>query len=536
MTTTTKSGVKVESGKGRLARPLLGALLSIFAGNASAWCELQDTTPPTWFCIAPTVSLTSPANGATYVFPASIPVTAAVDNQGQPITKVDFYVNNTLFRTVTAAPYSVIYTPSAPGAYTFKAIVTETNHGTRIRISGQVTGNADNPPTITIAPNASIVTYPGSFTFTANASDSDGFVTGVAYYLNGSTNLGAGAGANWSLSWAPPAAGSYSITGVATDNLGVTTTSAVISIRSNTAPTVSLTSPAAGAVFQAPATITLTANSADTDGNVARVDFLDGGTPVGTATAAPYSVTLANVAAGVHTLTARATDNLGGTTTSAAVSVTVDAPPVVNLTAPANNAIFASPATIALSASATDAVGTITRVDFYQGTSLIGSVTAVPYNFSWSGVAAGVYSLSAVATNDAGMTSSSSAVTVTVDAPPTVAISSPANGATFIAPATINLAANATDTVGTVTKVDFYQGGSLIGTANAAPFTFTWTNVAVGNYALTAIATNDAGSTTTAAPVAITVNSGVGVAQTYYIHPDHLDTTRLIQDQAGNTV
>src|SRR5258706_3025656 len=70
---------------------LLGALLSIFAGNATAYCEFDSETR-TWICFHPFVSMTSPANGATYTLPASFPVTATVDNSGQAIaiTKVDF--------------------------------------------------------------------------------------------------------------------------------------------------------------------------------------------------------------------------------------------------------------------------------------------------------------------------------------------------------------------------------------------------------------------------------------------------------------
>ena len=70
--------------------------------------------------------------------------------------------------------------------------------------------------------------------------------------------------------------------------------------------------------------------------------------------------------------------------------------------------------------------------------------------------------------------------------------------------------------------------------ATAAPFGFTWTNVPVGNYGLTAVATNDAGETTTSAAVSVTVKSGI--AQVYYIETDHLNTPRLIQDQSGNAV
>jgi uncharacterized protein RhaS with RHS repeats len=87
---------------------------------------------------------------------------------------------------------------------------------------------------------------------------------------------------------------------------------------------------------------------------------------------------------------------------------------------------------------------------------------------------------------------------------------------------------------GTITQVQFYQGSTLIGTATAAPYTFNWTGVAAGVYSLTAVATNDAGMTTTSAAVTVTVK--LAVAQMYYIHPDHLNTPRLIANQTGTTV
>ncbi len=95
--------------------------------------------------------------------------------------------------------------------------------------------------------------------------------------------------------------------------------------RINNAPTVSLTSPANGSTFTAPANVTLTATAADSDGTIAKVEFLNGNSLVGTVTASPYTMTWSNVAAGSYTLTARATDNNGAQTTSAAVSITVAA-------------------------------------------------------------------------------------------------------------------------------------------------------------------------------------------------------------------
>jgi subtilisin family serine protease len=94
----------------------------------------------------------------------------------------------------------------------------------------------------------------------------------------------------------------------------------------NVPPTVTLTAPANGASYTAPATITLTATAADSDGTVAGVEFYNGATLLSTATTAPYSFTWAPVAVGTYILTAKAIDNLGAATTSTAVTITVAAP------------------------------------------------------------------------------------------------------------------------------------------------------------------------------------------------------------------
>jgi len=95
------------------------------------------------------------------------------------------------------------------------------------------------------------------------------------------------------------------------------------SVPGNTPPTVSITSPAAGASLIAPARVTINATAADADGTVAKVDFFNGTTQLGTSTTAPYTFTWNNVAAGSYTITAVATDNGGASTTSSSVSLTV---------------------------------------------------------------------------------------------------------------------------------------------------------------------------------------------------------------------
>jgi chitinase len=91
----------------------------------------------------------------------------------------------------------------------------------------------------------------------------------------------------------------------------------------NQAPSVSLSAPSNGATFPAPANITVSAAASDSDGSVARVDFFQGSTMIGSDTTSPYTLTWSSVPAGSYTLTAVATDNNGATTTSAARSIIV---------------------------------------------------------------------------------------------------------------------------------------------------------------------------------------------------------------------
>ena len=291
--------------------------------------------------------------------------------------------------------------------------------------------------------------------------------------------------------------------------------SVTVSSATNQAPTVSLTSPAAGSTFTAPASVAITASASDADGTVARVDFYQGSTLLGSDTTSPYGYTWGSVAAGTYSLTARAVDNGGASKTSAAVSVTVNSAtnqaPSVSLSSPASGASFTAPANITLTASASDTDGTVARVEFYRGTTLIGSDTTSPYSAVWTGATAGTYSLTARAVDNGGATRTSTAVSITVTAAanqlPTVSITSPIAGQSFTAPASLTIAAAASDTDGTITGVDFYVGTQLIATDTTSPYSASWTNVAAGSYSLTAVARDNAGGSRTSAAVAVTITA-----------------------------
>jgi len=133
----------------------------------------------------------------------------------------------------------------------------------------------------------------------------------------------------------------------------------------------------------------------------------------------------------------------------------------------------------------------------YNGTVATNGAVSFGFTGNWSGAnpAGTGFSLNGTActggTNGSPSASvSPSASTSTNPGAPTVALTSPSNGSTFTAPATVGLAATATAPGSTVSKVEFYRGGTtLLGTDTSSPYTFNWTNVAAGTYSLTARST-----------------------------------------------
>ncbi len=99
---------------------------------------------------------------------------------------------------------------------------------------------------------------------------------------------------------------------------------------------------------------------------------------------------------------------------------------------------------------------------------------------------------------------------IQVENPPTVSLTAPLASDWFVAPATVNLAATANDTDGTVTRVEFFNGATKLGEDTTPPYTYAWSGVTGGNYNLTAKATDNGSNVTASAIVGITVNPDAG--------------------------
>jgi dipeptidyl aminopeptidase/acylaminoacyl peptidase len=194
--------------------------------------------------------------------------------------------------------------------------------------------------------------------------------------------------------------------------------------------------------------------------------------------------------------------------------------PTVALTAPVDGTKLAAPATISLTATASDTGGSIASVAFYAGTTLIATDTAAPYSASWASVGAGTYSLTAVATDNFGAKTTSASVRVTVNPALSVAVENPTGGTTLDTNSTVTINAQAAANTTTISKVEFYYAAAatpttktLIGTDTTAPYSFQWNTaspaIAAGNYLLSAKVTDSALATATSANVSIALKAPV---------------------------
>jgi len=373
----------------------------------------------------PTVAITSPADGAVYGAPASISITAtAAGGPGASVKQVEFFAQGTLIGTAATSPYTVVWSGVPAGDYTLTAKVTDTSGATATSAPVKITVQSTPLPSPWLTSDVGAVGLAGSATYSngvftikgagadiwgsadsfrfvyqtlagdgqivarvASLANTNGYakaalmfrqsldagsvhammdltptygaefsrrtaaggsttVTGLGgvaapYWLklvrSGNTFSGyvAASGGTWRLVGTSTVPMGSSVLGglaVCSHNTQLLTTSALDNVSvtpgSTVLPTATITSPASGSTFSAPATIPITASAtAGTGASVKQVEFFAGSTLIGTATASPYGVTWSDVPQGSYSLTAVVTDTLGNKGTSPAVLVTVSSLP-----------------------------------------------------------------------------------------------------------------------------------------------------------------------------------------------------------------
>ncbi|HBE79016.1 MAG TPA: hypothetical protein DDW65_14765, partial [Firmicutes bacterium] len=203
-------------------------------------------------------------------------------------------------------------------------------------------------------------------------------------------------------------------------------------------------------------------------------------------------------------------------------------PPYVSITSPWSDSSVAQPATINITAAAGDVDGTVTKVEFYADSTFLGSASGSPYSCTWKNVPAGTYSLTAKATDNDGLTTTSAPISVTVsNNAPTISIANQVTGTAGASDSgtgnsgTVTVNATAGDSDGSIAKVDFYVDGSKIGTDNSSPYSisFSWTYGCNSSHKITAVATDNNGGTATSDSVYVTYNQNCHTEYRSENHP-----------------
>jgi Bacterial Ig domain len=478
--------------------------------------------------VPPAVSITAPANGAVFQTGATVDITASASDpdgiSNLAISRTATGGSATQLASSASSPLSTSWSNSSANGYTITASATDST-GATSSTAINIRVNANPSSIVSISPTGPVVTSATAVTATVTvsaASDSDGTVTKIEFLQDAvvattctKTIPPAVAPFTCALSLAPRAT-AYSLTVRVTDNDGGTTTTAPLTLRINTAPTVTLTA-ACVAPCGAPGTVNLTTVPSDTDGTIAKVEFYDGTTLLATKTASPWTYSHTTAIAATHSYTAKAFDNDNASKTSVVQSVTVTAPVsavalTASCTAPCN-----APASVTVTAVLSNITASVSKVEFYDGATLLSSDTASPYSFAANSVAAATHSYTAkvFVSNNATAVATSLAQVVAVNALPTVNWTAPANNSAFNAGQTVALQASAADSDGSISKVEFFSGGTAligVGIFDNGAYNFNWTTAPVGTSSLTAKATDNSGAVKTSTAISITVNPITGLS------------------------
>lgn len=214
------------------------------------------------------------------------------------------------------------------------------------------------------------------------------------------------------------------------------------------------------------------------------------------------------------------TGGFGGIPTKGNIQLNVALLPYVTIASPVAGSVVPIGSNITINVNAFSIAGPITNVSLYRGAMLLGGVTNASYSFVVSNAPAGTNVFYAAATDSIGEMGTSAVVRVLV-ATVGITITSPAHGAILQGTAPIAISAFPMLPSGSITRVNFFVDGQLIGQDFAAPFTVTWNSVASGTHRLTANALDNSGNTYYATPVSVSVTRSFFPAHSVWKYLDN---------------
>ncbi len=451
------------------------------SGPWEAWkglgqCDGGSTNLP------PTVSFSSPANNAQIPEGSVITLLAnAADEDGQ-VAQVEFLAGNQTVAIVTQSPFQADWT-ALEGVSQLTAIATD-NEGavTTTNVSIFVQPQTELPPPVVSLTNPTGTETPSvgdTISVTADAADSDGLVTQVEFFIN-NQSVAVDTTAPYEYVWTA-AVGTHTFKAQATDDSNLSTMSQEVS---------------------------LVVSDSNSDGCADAVPYVAGNRyEVGTLVSNLNQKYRCDVAGWCSSDAAWAYEPGEGLYWQDAWTGlgACSTPPQVAITAPSEGQVLLAGSNVEISADASDADGNVSQVEFFANSTSLGVVAQAPYSVLWNATLVGTNQLKAVATdNDNNI--SESVVNVTVsDQDLVISLTSPSAGQTVGLGKNLVLSADATSLTSGVKHVDFMVNGTIVATDTTAPYSTNWTPAAIGNFTVSAQATDLSGTTALSDAASITV-------------------------------
>ncbi|MBN7813047.1 right-handed parallel beta-helix repeat-containing protein [Algoriphagus sp. H41] len=492
------------------------AVKAVVTDDAAQTGESAEATITVRENLPPSITLVEPVDGQVFNLGDDVLIkTEPVDPEGQ-IEHVEFFYNEQIFAIVTEAPYEFNWVNPPVGTYTLKTKVFDAKGLTAESARPTIAVRENLPPTVTLTAPAdgAVIDLGNDVLLSATPSDPEGRVQKVEFFANGSL-LATLTAAPYEFNWESPSAGNYAIKAVVTDDAAQTGESAeaMITVRENLPPTVTLTAPTDGAVLDLGDDVLLSATPSDPEGRVQKVEFFANGSLVATLTAAPYEFNWESPSAGNYAVKAVVTDDAAQTGESAEATITVreNLPPSITLVEPVDGQVFNLGDDVLIKTEPMDPEGEIEHVEFFYNEQIFAIVTEAPYEFNWVNPPVGTYTLKTKVFDAKGLTAESSRPTIAIveNLPPTVTLTAPTDGAVIDLGDDVLLSATPSDPEGRVQTVEFFANGSLLATLTAAPYEFNWESPSAGNYAIKAVVTDDAAQTGESAEATITVRENL---------------------------
>ncbi len=438
---------------------------------------------------APSVSLSSHSEGATVSIGKTEILSAnALDSDGS-ISKVEFFASGNKIDEATQAPYETEWTPETLGATDILVTATDDAGDTS---SSSLTLNVlppNAPPTVNFSNLTNGVRFlqGQSYTILVEASDSDGEVKAVEFYID-NTKVDDDDEAPYELEWTGIPVGSFQLSAKAIDSRDDSNTSTINVI---VQPLFSIAAPVDGSSVTIGETTPIVVDA--NDPSITNVEFFAGDSLLSQKSDAPYSIDWKPSSQGNQSLTALV-HFAGAATASESISVFGNTKPEISFTEIVDGYEVNDHINLNLLVNVTDADGDSLTVDYYLNGNRIDANSTAPYTGRWTDTQEGTYTLEAIATDARGATNSVAANVIVnhYNLIPHVALNpmSPS----YAQGIELGVSANANDFHGAVKKVEFFANEQKIDEDFSEPYSVKW-NPTRGEYELWAIVHDFEGAT-----------------------------------------